>query len=105
MARGTCFREQYYTGTRKYYWAGKIGASNYVKLYVNLGWFFIDSSGLTNSFGLGLFVELEFIIPNQGMLVRHPGKSMRKILSEIKVIHAQKFSKSGNMKNSEISLI
>ena len=36
MARRTGFREQYYTGTMNYFCAGKIGASNHVKLCVNL---------------------------------------------------------------------
>ena len=75
MARRIGFREQYKTGTRDSYSAGKIGASNPVKLYINLGWFFIDDFGLTNSFGLGLLVELELIIPDQGILVRSLGKS------------------------------
>ena len=86
MARRTCFREQYYTGTRKYYSAGKIGVSDPVKLCITFGWFFIDNFGLMCSFGLALFVVQENIIPDQGMLVRSPGKSMSKILYEIKVI-------------------
>ena len=68
------------------YSAGKIGASNPVKLYVGLGRFFLIFSRLTNSFGLGLFVELELIIPDQGMLVRSLGKSICESSSEDKVI-------------------
>ena len=98
MARRTCFREQYYTGTRKYYCVGKIGASNQVKLCITFGEFFLIFSGLMYSFGLGLFVERDMISLHDWELVRCPGKSMRKILSDAKVIHAQKFSKSGNMK-------
>ena len=86
MARRTGFREQYYTGTRKYYCAGKIGASNPVKLCVTFGQFFFDNFGLTNSFGLGLCMQRDMIILHQWKLVRCPGKSMRKILSGIKVI-------------------
>ena len=47
-----------------------------MKLYVLFDQFFIDNFGLTNSFGLGLFVELELIIPDQGILVRSLGKSI-----------------------------
>ena len=65
----------------KYYSAGKIGASDPVKLCVGFGWFFIDIFGLMCSFGLVLFVELELIIPDQGILVRCPGKSICEILS------------------------
>ena len=90
MARRTCFREQYYTGTRKYYSAGKIGVSNPLKLCVRFGWFFIDNFGLMCSFGLALFVESELIIPDQGMLVRSPGKSICKRLNVTKVINMWK---------------
>ena len=75
MSRRTCFRT-YYTGTMNYFCAGKIGASNPVKLYVIFDKLFMDNFGLTNSFGLGLFVELELIIPDQGILVRSLGKSI-----------------------------
>ena len=51
-----------------------------MKLCVGFGWFFIDNFGLMYSFGLALFVVQENIIPDQGMLVRSPGKSMSKIL-------------------------
>ena len=47
---------------------------------------FIDNFGLTNSFGLGLFVELEFIIPDQGIQVRSLGKSIRESSRWVKVI-------------------
>ena len=57
-----------------------------MKLCIRFGWFFIDNFGLMYSFGLWLFVELGFIIPDQGMLVRCPGKSICEILSGIKVI-------------------
>ena len=57
-----------------------------MKLYVRFGWFFIDNFGLMCSFGLALFVVLENIIPDQGMLVRSPGKSIWKRLNGIKVI-------------------
>ena len=86
MARRTGFREQYYTGTRNSYWAGKIGVSNPVKLCVGFGKIFLIFSGLTSSFGLGLCVELELINPDQGMLVRCPGKSIWESYSEVMVI-------------------
>ena len=57
-----------------------------MKLYVLFGQFFLIFSGLTNSFGPGLFVELELIIPDQGMLVRSLGKSIGKIFGGINVI-------------------
>ena len=47
--------------------------------------FFIDNFGLTNSFGLGMFVELEIIILDQGILVRSLGKSTRESSMWIKV--------------------
>ena len=57
-----------------------------MKLYIRFGWFFIDIFGLMCSFGLALFVVLESIIPDQGMLVRSPGKSICKRLNVTKVI-------------------
>ena len=86
MVRRTGFREQYYTGTRNFYSAGKIGASNQTKLYINLGWFFIDNFGFINSFGLALFVERDMIILHDWELIRSLGKSICKRLSETKVI-------------------
>ena len=56
MARRTCFREQYYTGMRRYYSAGKIACQDSRKLYVIIWWFFIDFSGCINSFGFASFV-------------------------------------------------
>ena len=106
MARRTCFREQYYTGTRKYYCAGKIGVSDYVKLCVGFGWFFIYNFGFTSSFGLWLCMELGLIIPDQGMLVRCPGKSICEILSGIKVIqHVIKWriSRSGDVSGPQMT--
>ena len=98
MARRTCFREQYYTGTRNYNCAGKIGASNPVKQWVGFSQFFLIFSGLTNSFGLGSFVQRDMIILHQWELVQCPGKSMGERFGGAKMLHAQKFSKSGNMK-------
>ena len=40
IARRIGFREQYYTGTRDHYCAGKIGVSNPMKLCVGFGMFF-----------------------------------------------------------------
>ena len=67
MARRIGFREQAYTGTRKYDSAGKIGASDPVKLCVRFGWFFIDIFWNLCSFGLGLFVE-----PGDGLNHENP---------------------------------
>ena len=86
MARRTCFREQYYTGTRNYFCAGKIGASNQVKLCVGFGRFFIDIFGLMCSFRLGLFVDLGMVSLNSWEPVRCPGKSICERLNEDKVI-------------------
>ena len=41
--------------------AGKIAGEDPAKLYVGFGRFFINISGLINSFGLALFVDLENI--------------------------------------------
>ena len=41
--------------------AGKIAGQDPAKLYVGFGRFFINISGLINSFGLALFKELENI--------------------------------------------
>ena len=80
------FREQYYTGTKEYYCAGKIGASNPVKLCVKLGRFFIDNFGLLNSFGLSLCMDRDMVRLHVWELVRAPGKSICKRLNEVKVI-------------------
>ena len=48
--------------------------------------FFIDIFGLMCSFGLALFVVLETITPDQGMLVRSPGKSICKRLNGTTVV-------------------
>ena len=52
MARRTCFREQYYTGTRKYFSARKIAGRDPRKLCIKKCRFFIDISGYLYSFGL-----------------------------------------------------
>ena len=84
MARRTGFREQYYTGTRKYFSVGKIGASDQVTLCIRFGLFFIDIFWNLYSFWLGLFVELElchiYIMEAVGSL----GKSIRNIMSGAK---------------------
>ena len=86
MARRTCFREQYYTGTRNSYSAGKIGASDHVKLYVNLCRFFLVFSGFPSSFGLSSFVVRDMFSPDQGSPVQCLGKSMGKSSTQVKVI-------------------
>ena len=80
------FREQYYTGTKEYYSAGKIGASDPVKLYIQFGWFFVDNFGLTNSFGLGSFVQRDMVSLHEWELVPCPGKSMGESFGWAKVI-------------------
>ena len=57
-----------------------------MKLYIRFGWFLVDNFRLMCSFGLALFVVQESIIPDQGMLVRSPGKSICKRLNGTKVI-------------------
>ena len=86
MARRTCFREQYYTGTRNYTCAGQIGASNHVKLCVFLSQVFLIFSGSVNSFGLGLGVARDMIIPDHVKSTRPPGKSIWQSLRWTKVI-------------------
>ena len=41
--------------------SGKIAGNIQVKLYVRLGWLFDDISGLTNSFDLSSFVDLDMV--------------------------------------------
>ena len=61
MARRTGFREQYYTGTRRYSVSGKIAGNIKVKLYVRLWWLFMNIFGLINSFGLPFCVVSDII--------------------------------------------
>ena len=61
MARRTGFREQYYTGTRRYSVSGKIAGTSKVKLYIRLWWLFINISGLINSFELSSCVVSDII--------------------------------------------
>ena len=61
MARRTGFREQYYTGTRRYSVSGKIAGNIKVKLYMRLWWLFMNISGLINSFELSSFVVSDII--------------------------------------------
>ena len=70
----------------KYYSAGKIGASDPVKLCVGFGWFFIDNFGLTSSFGLGSFVQRDMVRLHEWELVRCPGKSMGESFGGVKVV-------------------
>ena len=57
-----------------------------MKLCVGFGWFFIDNFGLMYSFGLALCVEQDMVSLHDWEPARCPGKSIRKILSEFKVI-------------------
>ena len=93
MARRTCFKEQYYTGTRNYFCAGKIGGSDQIKLYINLGWFFIDDFWLMCSFGLGFFVDLGMVSLYGWEPVRCPGKFICENLNEDKVMVTVKIVK------------
>ena len=86
MARRTGFREPYYTGTRNYVCAGKIGASNHVKLCVFLNHVFLIFSRFVNSFGLGLGVARDMIIPDQVKSTRPQEKSIWKSFRWDKVI-------------------
>ena len=86
MDRRTGFREQYYTGTRNSYSAGKIGASNQVKLCMRFGWFFLDIFGLMCLFGLALFVVQDMVSLHVWELVWSPGKSICERLNGIKVV-------------------
>ena len=47
---------------KEYYLAGKIAGPDPRKLYIKICWFFIDISGLINSFGLALCVALEYVV-------------------------------------------
>ena len=79
-----------------YYSAGKIGASNHVKLCVFLSHVFLIFSRFVNSFGLGLGVARDMIIPDQWKLARPPGKSIRKILRcDTVILHIIKGRTSG----------
>ena len=56
--------------------ARKIAGPDQRKLYVNMWWFIIDTSGLINSFGLALFVGLEYVIVLQWIATGPLGKSI-----------------------------
>ena len=61
MVRRIGCREQYYTNTRDISVSWKIAGNIKVKLYVCFRWFIIDIYGLTNSFCLSSFVNLDMI--------------------------------------------
>ena len=64
-----------------------------MKLYVNLGRFFLIFSGLINSFGLSLFVASDMVSPDQGIPVGFPGKSICERLNCSKVfLHVVKMT-------------
>ena len=85
MARRTCFREQYYTGTRRYSVSGKIAGNIKVKLYVRLWWLFINISGLINSFGLSFCVVSDIISLLPWIAAGSPRKSIWERLGWYKV--------------------
>ena len=57
-----------------------------MKLYMRLGWFFIDNFGLTNSFGLGSFVQRDMVRLHECEPVRCSGKSICESSNGNKVI-------------------
>ena len=57
-----------------------------MKLYINLGRFFIDNFGLTSSFGLSLCMRRDMVILHKWIQVGCPEKSIGKSSSEVKVI-------------------
>ena len=71
--------------------AGKIAGEDPAKLYVGFGQFFINISGLINSFGLALFVDLENINLLQWIAAGSSRKFIRERLSWIKVVHDDEF--------------
>ena len=85
MARRTCFREQYYTDMRGISAAGKTAGDKRRKLYMIFGWFFINFSGLINSFGLALCVAQDNYVFLQWIPVGGLGKSLSQRLGQIKV--------------------
>ena len=85
MARRTCFREQYYTGTRGIMMEGKIAGQDPRQLYVIMGWFFINISGYLYSFGLASCVVQENISLLQWIAAGSSRKSIRERLGGIKV--------------------
>ena len=60
---GECFAplSPYAIGSAPSIMAGKIAGQDPAKLYIRFGRFFFNNSGLINSFGLALFVDLENI--------------------------------------------
>ena len=85
MARRTCFREQYYTGTRDIMVAGKIAGQDQPKLYIKIGWLFVHISGSMCSFGLASCVVQENISLLQWIAAGSSRKSIRERLGEVKV--------------------
>ena len=65
--------------------AVKIAGPDTRKLYVKFSWFFIDISGLINSFGLGLFMVLEYVIVLLWIATGSSRKSICPRLNGIKV--------------------
>ena len=55
------------------------------KLYISVGGFFMDISGLMQSFGLALFVVLESVVMLQWIAAGPSGKSMREKLGGTKI--------------------
>ena len=85
MARRTGFREQYYTGTRRYSVSGKIAGNIKVKLYVRLWWLFAHISGSMYSFELSSFVVLDIISLLHWIAAGSSRKSIWERLGGIKV--------------------
>ena len=75
---------------KKYYCAGKIGAPKSGKLYMRFGRFFMDIFRLISSFGLRLCVELDIDHIHHVECWGSPGKSIRNISTEAKVVNMVK---------------
>ena len=87
MVRRTCFREQYYTGTRRYMSAREEGRRIPVKLYIRLGWLFINISRYMCSFGLASCVVQENISLLHWITAVSSRKSIGERFGELKVPH------------------
>ena len=72
MVRRTCFREEYYTGTRGITQSEKTAGPDPRKLYVNMRWFLINISRYMCSFGLASFVVRTKSVCFHGLQRVHP---------------------------------
>ena len=65
--------------------AGEKAGNIHKKLYGRIGWFFINISGLLNSFGLALFVVQDICVLLRWIPAGRLGKSLSQTLGGIKV--------------------